>query len=267
MESRVAIALISGDSIINKGTLCSLLLDGQQRGARTICLVAPSVVNHGKIRCHSDVDEMYVFCSHFENTGMLYIGNGVDRNINVQIMGRKQITAILNEMLKSSEFSMSFWIQSLTANEEQIALKVDSHRGHFSEWGNYHIQNVLEEGTSSYYNSLGNGPPNSDWFVFRMQTKRRFIPKTIMIRNGSGGSALKRISISGKGDDEQLMEWMEIKNIRKTKEELQSFPVDPALGLMAFERGFRLFRIDVLENHGAEYQNAFYEFRIYGVYL
>ena len=130
---------------------------------------------------------------------------------------------------------------------------------------------MLEEGTSSRYNSKYGKPPNSDWFVFRMQTKRRFIPKTIMIRNENGRNALKRISISGKGDDEQLMEWMEINKIRKSKgwgkEELQSFPVDPALGFMAFERGFSLFRINVLENYGGRDGNAFYEFRIYGVYL
>ena len=152
-------------------------------------------------------------------------------------------------------------------NEEQIALKVDGHRGHHSY--EYHIQNVLQKGTSSYYSGDKYGPPNSDWFVFRMQRKRLFIPKFFMIRNDDASSALKRISISGKGDDEQLMEWMEIKNIRggKWPPELQSFPVDPALGLMAFERGFSLFRINVLENYGDNWKNTFCEFRIYGVYL
>merc|ERR1719242_695903 len=108
----------------------------------------------------------------------------------------------------ASSSSMVSWIRALTATVDegqQIKLQMESHRGHRSKY--YHIRHVLEEGTTNSYNSLGHGPPDEDWFVFRMEKKKRFVPETIMIRNFPNNAALKRISISGKGDDGQFTEW------------------------------------------------------------
>ena len=273
MASRIAIKLVSGSSIINEGVLSCNLVDGEQRGARSVYLVAPSVINHGEIQCDSDIDELHIICDHFENTGIISAGN-----VWVHITNRAQFnTQILDEVMQSSDPRKVF-ILPLVANDKGVPIKltVDSHRGHRDDDNEYHIQNVLRPGTYHFYDSAatyGRHGYSRDWFIFKMETKRRFFPKTVGIRNDN----LKRIAIHGKGDDdEQFVRWIEIKDIREgerrddgyinNNEVLQSFPIDPESGYIAMERGFHTFRVNVLDNHGAS-NNIFYEFQICGVHL
>ena len=167
--------------------------------------------------------------------------------------------------------NMNLWIQKVAQQRKEvhIELKVDSHRGHYNE---YHIEKVLQGGSYLYW-SYNCGSPSQDWFIFSQESKRRFIPKRVMIRNYGKNNqdkhingSLKSISIEGKGDDdEQFTEWIRIDNIRKGGDTVQTFPVEAASSFIAWKRGFHVFRVKVLENHGKPY-NIFRQFKIYGVY-
>ena len=184
--------------------------------------------------------------------------NGTELNVQEQ---RESKAVIISSKFANMRSSIQDVIEQ--QGENQIKLEVDSHRGH---WGDRHIKSVLEEGTSACYDSDGKGPPKEDWFIFDQQSKERFIPTRIVIRNGIERYALKKISIAGKNgsDGIEIKHWLTIDDIRRTKDELQTFSVDPAVAFFAWSQNYNVFRINVLENHGGSY-NFFYEFRIYGV--
>ena len=256
----------------NEDTKYDSKLDGAGGGIISL-MAADNVVNKGVVLCRASDDGVF-------SGGAVYIGtDGVFENIGIIDSGKDgmvqiecsqfvdigQITPIPTVVMRTGDSEDLLYRNAIVNGmEELIKLEVVSHRGH--DWER-DIKYVLEEGTSNYYYSgASHGPINEDWFIFRLQTKKRFIPKRIMIRNFYGDSALKRISISGSdGDDGDFMDWIQIDNIRRGWEELQTFPVDQVSGYFAWERGFTSFRINVLDNYGGSF-NALYEFRIYGVY-
>ena len=66
MKSRVGIALISENSIINRGALRCASFITQRRGARSIYLVARWVTNNAVIRCDSDIDDNVRICNKYQ---------------------------------------------------------------------------------------------------------------------------------------------------------------------------------------------------------
>ena len=142
------------------------------------------------------------------------------------------------------------------AEGEPMKMEIAGHRGHC---GSDHPKGLLEEGTRRCY--YGNSPALGDWITFKLQTEDRVIPTMIGIRNYPYSNGLKTISISGSADGVEFEEWIEINNIHRRNEELQTFAVDPSSGYFAWRRRFRFFRLCVLENHGGGY-NAFHEFRV-----
>ena len=247
-------------------------------GGGIICMVAGGdVLNEGALICTaSDETQFSGGAIHietdgvFENRGRIDGGEGANIEIRcVRFVNEGQLTPTPNVVISAAK-SVKSYIKSLNEKlkEEQIKLEYHSHRGHHTNSDKYHIKNVLEKGTSSVYQCLNVGPPKEDWFVFRIENGRRFIPKRIAIRNhGGGGWALKKISIAGKSDndEDEFKDWLQISNIRKSSD-LQSFPVDQLSGYFAWERGFSFIRINVLDNYGSSTNNAFYEFRVYGLY-
>ena len=242
------ISLLSDRNVVNEGTLSCKGTESNPSSKGTVCIIAEGLVENKGIIDGGSCGDIEVHCARFVNEGQIT----PNRNLLITIYK-----------------SMNEWIGNLFRNgkEQLIKLEVDSHRGHFSS---KHIKNVLKE--SSYYDSKGHGPPNEDWFVFRTQENKRFIPKRIAIRNFESygqwtGCNLKKISIAGKRDDDgaNFMQWIEIDDIKKGYNELQSFPVDESAAYIAWKRGFNLFRINVLENYGHSC-NVFKEFCIYGMY-
>ena len=73
-NQRDAITIISDGVIVIDGTLRCEKMNGQQRGGRSICLVAHSIVNEGNIQCESDTDSIRIICNKFENSGTLIPG-------------------------------------------------------------------------------------------------------------------------------------------------------------------------------------------------
>ena len=161
----------------------------------------------------------------------------------------------------------SVFARTVAGIEELVKLEVVKHRGHYE---NYHIENLLVEGGNSHYTSYEQGPPEEDWFIFRMESMQRFIPKRIVILNAGGDTAVKKIAISGSSDYHggHFTDWIQFDDIsrRDRNYSLSNLPVDEASAYSAWLQGFKYFKINILENYGDRNENYIFEFRIYGIY-
>ena len=268
MDSRVGITLISEGSITNEGILYCKSLSGQQRGARSIYLVAHSIINHGNIQCDSENDEIYIICSEFENTGNVSVGEGKDERIHIMRVSSKQIGMVLNVVIQSSGSALHL-AQALKGKcgGERMILKYEKHKKHCSDWeGEHHPRNLLEEGPDEFYKS-GHQSVVGDWIIFRLRDEERVFPTRIGIRNTNDIEGVRAVSISGSADNKKFKKLVAINDIHNEDEDMQMFDIDPKYGLVACNGQFKYFRLRVLQNHGSRDWNIFCEFRIYGVKL
>ena len=192
----------------------------------------------------------------------------------ISVEGDQDITASVFALVdEASGFDVESWFGSVTkkGKEQPIKLQIESHREHWEE-GKRSPQNLLEKGTESYYHSQNKrGPASEDWIVFKVKQEVCVVPTKLVIRNSTKkidkDRAIKTISISGSADNKHFKKWCKIENIANRKDNLQNFIVDPVSAHFAFMRGFRYYRIDMVENYGDKNYNIFYEFGIHGVYM
>ena len=143
-------------------------------------------------------------------------------------------------------------------DRENINLKVTRYRG---SYGSYHPSNLLEKGTGKRYDGEGQGPSAKDWIIFRTLSNEHVFPKNIVIRNYAGMRGLKMVNIEGSTDGRRFVEWIQIKDISNSHQELQTFAVDPVSGCFAWDKGLIYFKVNIAENNGGAF-NAFHEFRM-----
>ena len=263
MKFRVGITLLSQSSIINEGVLSH---NERQRETRIICLIAPSVINRGVIRCDSDDDKIIIICNEFQNAGSIAVGKKKNNRVRVEKMSTEQVAKVLDLMDSKRVSEMGG-----KRGEKQMKLEYEKHSGHYSaRWTSCHPRNLLEEGTGKGYISANVGAVG-EWMIFRLQSEERVFPTKIGIRNREDGNRLKTISISGSADNEQFEEWIMYKNIdRNWNEELQIFDINPLDGLVALSGRFKFFMIKMEDRYsylsiGRGREISFYEFRIYGI--
>ena len=242
------ISLVAGGNVVNEGALLCRATDHKLFGGGSIYIATDGVFeNNGKIDCGKN-GMVLIECARFVNNG--------------------DISAIPEVVMRTREsVDVLYRHEIVNGKEELIKLEVVSQRGHYED---KHIENVLDDkGTGSLYNSYLQGPPEEDWFIFRVKSGRRIIPKSIWIVNRDSDAAVKRISIAGSDGEghTEFMDWIQISDIpKRTPKKVRSkFPVDTAASYFAWQRGFKSFRINVVENHGMDL-NILHEFRIYGIY-
>lgn len=236
------IFFISGGDMMNEGTIsCTASEDASDEGAGTVYIDVDGVFeNKGIIDCGQN-GVVHIRCSEFKNDGQIIPIPKVTYKDNTDRMGIKQLTS--NDTPK------------------RVTLEVSSHRGHY---GSKHPKKLLIEGAGDHYDSDGKGPPAEDWIVFCFESNKLIFPTSIVLRNYKGSYGLKTIKIEASSDGIRFDEWVDIKNVSNDHHELQAFTVDTLTGYFAWERAFRFFKVNVIENHGASY-NMFYEFGINGI--
>ena len=263
-----------GDTNIVNGSKNETKSGGAGGGIIHLC-ADDDVVNEGAFLCKASDDRLFSGGSVsvasggvFDNEGVIDCGkDGVVKICCAALVNNGQITPIPSVVIWNDGSQDDRYQNGIeNGKEEAIELEVVGHRGHY---GSKHIKNVLEKGRDNYYDSDGHGPPGKDWFIFAVKSQQRFIPTSVCILNINDGRALKRIAIAGSTGflGEDFVDWIDFDGIRQRIESdpLQKFPVDPSSAYMAWKRGFTSFKVNVLENHGSNY-NIFYEFRMNGIY-
>ena len=239
------IHLISGGNVMNAGTLLSGASNTKDcSGEMNVYInVDGEFVNQGTIDCGEN-GSVYIQCSEFHNDG------SITPNPKVLYRNTKDNRKVIQWLSETSNVQVKL-----------IKLRVYEHRGHYDKRP---PSGLLQEGTDDKYDSDGKGPANEDWIIFRTLSKERFLPRNVVIRNYSGGYAVKTIRIDGSADGIRFDEWMTIRNIHNNNNDLQQFAVDPITGFFAWNKAYTFFKLNLLENHDGRY-NLFYEFRMNGM--
>lgn len=252
-------------------------LEGGGAGGGIICMFAcGNVTNEGELLAKaSEIGKfsggsVYTHTDGvFKNSGRIDCGKDGTAQIEcVRFVNNGEIIPAPLVVMQTADSSyLSFRKAFADGKPQLIKLKVVNYRGHY---GHCNIENVLEEGTANGgYWSKEQGDPDKDWFTFRLQSKRRFIPKSIVIRNYNNDRALKKLTIAASAGEcnGDFVEWIQLCDIRKRDSDnpLQTLDVDQISSYFAWARGFYVFRIKVRSNHGGD-SNGFHEFRIYGIY-
>ena len=238
-------------------------------GASIFLISGGNVVNEGSLKCTSSRSgTIYISIDGaFHNKGIIYGGDGGSVQIRcAEYKNDGQITPepkVMRKHMKLNSKGVGLLISQ--SHHKLIKLEVSSHRGHFvQKYGSYHPNHLLENGTKYYYSSKDNGPPDEDWMIFRTLSREPVFPTSIGIRNYEHDSGLKVVKIQGSADGWIFVDWIQINDISKKDNELQTFTVDPRSGYFAWERAFTYFKLLITENHGARC-NQFYEFKINGM--
>ena len=223
------ISLFTVGNVVNEGALL----------CRTACIMTGGVFENKGIVVGDTFGTIRIACTSFVNSGQI------------------ESVPEVNLMTVGSEESM---LEALVAVKGGEQIKLQSEKNRSNDRG-CHPRNLLKEETQSCYENSGS--PVGDWMIFRLESAKQVFPTNIGIRNCNSTPGMKSLSISGSADGNKFDKWIVINNIHRENKELQMFDVDSSDGLIAWQRRFNFFRIEVLANHGRGW-NRFYEFRIYG---
>ena len=116
---------------------------------------------------------------------------------------------------------------------------------------------------------MGQKPGDNDWIVFKIKGNNKLIPRDIRIVNQNSPNGIKDINILGSPDGkEPFNEWMSINGIKKKPpydEEEQRFRINPQTGAMFKDNNFKYIKLVIINNHGSNFRNEFWEFKMFGI--
>ena len=145
----------------------------------------------------------------------------------------------------------------------QITLQIHSHRGHYTDYGDYHPSNLL---TDSKTYASKSGSTTNDWIIFSYN--KIYLPKRVVIKTVDHAQSPKTFRVFiGDGQEWHLFNPTTMDIARNTDD--QSFSIDGVDGALIQKKQLRQIKLELIENHGFSGTVYFHftEFKLFGLAL